>query len=113
MNEIKVKLDLLVESGIIDSTDRETIEAWLELIVKRELFDLTKVDTFVTHSAMVLSREKSNQEIAELDAVIFDSVEEKVRNEANEIIAEMKSIHAIKDFEEGYILIHLCNLLSK
>lgn len=113
MNELLMKIDLLCDTGIIDQKDKDVLTMWINYCDEHMTLDTEKFDVFVTHCAMILSRTRENSLINKLDESIFESIDQQLLQKAIQVMKEMKEIQDFNECEDGYVLVHLCNLLSK
>lgn len=68
----------------------------------------------ITHLASMLKRSQEGKDIDRLDKEILNQVEEFPKiDTARELLCGIKKILPISSNEEGYILMHLCALLTK
>ncbi len=114
---IKQKLEILVESQIIEKTTEDYVLKVLDyLLATKIISDATKADVFLTHLAMADARRKKNESIASLD----DFIVAEITGDPNflhskELWQDLEEM-AENKFEEAeldYFYLHIINMLKE
>lgn len=113
MEEILERLDIFLETQIIEKEDSEILKSWLQFILQKGYTDCDKLSTLFTHTAMVIHRIRQKENIARLTEEIIQQIYKSQNIEkAQELYSFIESKYKINEDEKDYILLHLCNLIG-
>lgn len=108
---MKEKLDIFEASNFINNNERKLIEKWQN---KLSMYDKEALNVCLTHLVMVINRYHNNEDVDDLNEDIFNEVKNSDNyQEALKIVEAMKEDFTINAKEEKFMLLHLCNLLTK
>lgn len=115
---LNLRLELLENSGEIDSYTRKAVIGFTKNIEKKYSIEVKEENgvMLVTHLAMALSRIKKGEEIESIDEEIFKEVKTtkmyKELPEYYKLLEEQLDIF-IPQNEKDYIALHVCTLIEK
>lgn len=114
---IKQKLEILVESQIIEEETQSYVLRVLDYLLGKQLIEETrKADVFLTHLAMADARRKKNESIANLDEFILAEIEsDPTYLHSKELWQDLEKMTENK-FEEAeldYFYLHIINMLKE
>ena len=117
VEKLSFRLSLLKDSGVIDQDKYDKLQSIISYFKEKENIVMTddNSSSFITHISMVLNRIEKNEKIESLgedelnDLMDFNSFEK-----ANKILSdlELSIFGKLPEYEKGYILAHLINLLE-
>lgn len=115
MNTIQQRLEIFKNSGILVDNEADILKEWARIIEdSTEECDYEKLERMITHCAMMMKRQRNNEDIGELDYEIFSNVQKHESYEnSKQLFDKMNEIYPINTNESGYMVLHLCNCISK
>ena len=115
--EIKMRVDILLESGLITKEVYDLLLEIVEMFNKEHQITLTEENggMFITHLSAAITRMNKGEPIEELDSAVIDDVRsDKNYSSANVIYENIKNMCKL-DFplgEEIFIITHICSILN-
>lgn len=110
MNE---RLEIFRKANFIDEKDIMVLNKILVLLSQYQSISSEKIEMFITHMVMVISREKNKISIEELNDEIFNEVENsEFYEESNILYGKINQLVNINEKEKKYILFHLINIME-
>lgn len=114
---IAKKLGILKEAKMIDEqTETFVLAVNTYLIEKKVIEEEEHLDMFLTHLAMANMRQKKNESVVKMDALILAEVENDPKLDASKKLwQELESYSSTKfsTDELGFIYMHIINLLNR
>lgn len=118
MEDLKLRLELLEESGIISRYIYEKLIEFMNLLVDKYklVLDDNNASMLFTHIAMALKRMDLDSKINSVDSEQMENIKKtdkyliskEILEELNNNILEK----SIPEYEHGYILAHIITILS-
>ncbi len=114
MDVIQQRINIFLQANMIDQSEASVLNQWIGLIDEYSSdYDIEKMERLVTHTAMMLKRQRENAEVDSMPEYIFDSVKEDEHYEDCVALFErMNAIFSVSDNEKKYLILHLCGLYA-
>ncbi len=118
MEKLKLRLDILKNSEVIDDKIQKKIEKILHFLREKWGISLTEETggMFVTHMAMALKRVRDCESITGIDESVYEEVlTSENLGKAEEIYDSLQRevlIPALPENEEKYVLIHILSMIK-
>lgn len=114
MDVIQQRINIFIQANMIDLSEASILNQWIGLIDEYSSdYDIEKMERLVTHTAMMLKRQRENAEVDSMPEYIFDSVKEDEHYEDCVALFErMNAIFPVSDYEKKYLILHLCGLYA-
>ncbi len=114
--ELNKRIDLLLMSGLIEQNEFDKIRGMVDVLQEGFGLELTEDfgGMFVTHMAMVFSRLRKSEQIAAADEILLAEILAQPNiDEIRRAEAALENVFsgAFPEYERGFILIHIANLL--
>ncbi len=114
MDAIQQRINIFLQAGMIEPSEAKILNQWIDRIDEYSKdYDIEKMERLVTHSAMMMKRQRENAVVDSMPEFIFESVKEDVHYEdCVEIYEKMNAIFPVSENEKKYLILHLCGLYA-
>lgn len=111
MDSINQRLDIFAQSGIITNEEREILIKWIKLIEEYSTeYSVEKLERMITHCAMMMKRQRENEDLGTLPNEFYASVVEHERfDDCMLLLNKMTALYPVNTHEEKYLILHLCS----
>lgn len=112
MDMIQQRINIFLQAGMIESSEVQVLNQWIAVIDEYSKdYDKEKMERLITHSAMMMKRQRENAVVDSMPEFIFESVKEEAHYEdCVRLYEKMNAIFPVSENEKKYLILHLCGL---
>lgn len=114
MDAIQQRIDIFLQTGMIEPAEKEILNQWIGIIEEYSVdYVPEKLERLVTHSAMMMKRQRENAVTDSMPEFLLESIKEDIHYEACiKIFEKMNDIFSVSENEKQYLILHLCSLFT-
>lgn len=114
LERIQQRINIFIQTGLIEAWEEKVLEQWISLIDEYSSdYDLEKLERLITHSAMMMKRQREKTVVDSMPEFIFDAVkEDRHYEDCVRIYGKMNEIFPVSENERKYLILHLCGLYT-
>lgn len=115
MNTIDERLNIFLNASMITQEEYDALNAWVKIINDySQDYEMEKLERMVTHCAMMMKRQRENEDIGELSYELFASIQNNEFYEKSvSLFNKMNAVHPVNENERKYLILHICSLFAK
>ncbi len=112
MESIQYRISLFLATGLITQEEASALREWVKIIDRHsENYDKEKLERMITHSAMMIKRQREGEEVGNMPDEVFAGLEEDGNYERSlKLYEQMNAVFPVSEQEKRYLILHLISL---
>lgn len=115
MHSLINRVNIFLETKMITEDEYEVLNKWIEIIDSHiESYEIEKMERLITHVAMMMRRNRLNEDIGKFPVEIYDSMKKYSHYQKTLYIVELLIEHyEVSENERKYLITHIANMFTK